>query len=170
MTRIYVLLLSAMISFTSMAQGFSVKKGGNCFSMDIPEYLTRTFELNDVASLQYQNSSRSVYVIVIEDDKAQLESLGIKFVNARDFLDNFANDFKKDSQDRKQVYLKEFTNNTNKHAQAELYWKEEGNDFYMLITGVETPGHFYKIMCWTPLENMAKVKDDFLRISRSLKD
>jgi hypothetical protein len=170
MTRIYVLLLSAMISFTSMAQGFSVKKGGNCFTMDIPEYLTRTFDLNDVASLQYQNSSRSVYVIVIEDDKAQLESLGIKFVNARDFLDNFANDFKKDFQDRKQVYLKEFTNSPNKYAQAELYWKEEGSDFYMLITGVETPGHFYKIMCWTPLENKAKVNDDFLRISRSLKD
>ena len=170
MTRIYVLLLSAMISFTSMAQGFSVKKGGNCFTLDIPDYLTRTFELNDVASLQYQNSSRSVYVIVIEDDKAQLESLGMKFVNARDFLDNFANDFKKDFQDRKQVYLKEFTNNANKHAQAELYWKEEDNDFYMLITGVETPGHFYKIMCWTPLENKAKINDDFLRISKSLRE
>ena len=81
MTRIYVLFLSAMISFNSMAQGFSVKKGGNCFTMDIPEYLTRTFDLNDAASLQYQNTSKSVYVIVIEDDKAQLESLGIKFIN-----------------------------------------------------------------------------------------
>lgn len=168
--RIYFLILFVVISFTSVAQGFSVKKGGNCFTMDIPEYLTRTFDLNEAASLQYQNTSRSVYVIVIEDDKAQLESLGIKFVNARDFLDNFAKDFKKDFEGRKLVYLKEVTNSVNKLAQVELYWKEEGTDFYMLITSVETPGHFYKIMCWTPLENKEKVNDDLLRISRSLKD
>jgi hypothetical protein len=138
--------------------------------MDIPAYLTRTFQLNDVASLQYQNSSRSVYVIVIEDDKTQLESLGIKFVNAKDFLDNFANDFKKDFKDRKQVNPKEFLQNGHSHAQVELYWTEEDSKFYMLITGVETPEHFYKIMCWTPLENKSKVNDDFLRISGSLKE
>lgn len=169
-SKCFILFFSALISFASKSQDFTTRKGGNCFTMDIPAYLTRTFELNDAASLQYQNTSRSVYVIVIEDEKAQLESLGIKFVNAKDFLDNFVNDFKKDFQGRKQVNPKDYTKNGNKYSQVELYWNEEGNDYYMLITGVETPEHFYKIMCWTPLENKVKVYDDFLRISGSLKD
>lgn len=170
MNRFYGVLLSALISSTSLAQDFSARKGGNCFTMDIPAYLTRTFELNEVASLQYQNTSRAAFVIVIEDDKAQLESLGIKFVNAKDFLDNFANDFKKDFPGRKQINPKEFSNNGNRHAQVEVYWTEEGNEFFMLITGVETPEHFYKIMCWAPLESKAKIYDDFVRISKSLKE
>ena len=168
--RIYGLLVSALMSFTSMAQEFSARKGGNCFTMDIPDYFTRTFELNDNASLQYRNTSRVAFVIVIEDDKSQLESLGIKFVNAKDFLESFSNDFKKDFPGRKQGNPKEFTNNGNNHAQVEFYWTEESSDFYMLITGVETPEHFYKIMCWTTLENKPKINDDFLRISKSLRE
>ena len=92
-----------------MAQDFSARKGGNCFTMDIPDYLTRTFELNDDASLQYQNTSRVAFVIVIEDDKAQLESLGIKFVNAKDFLEILPMISKKISRARKQINPKEFT-------------------------------------------------------------
>lgn len=48
---------------------FAPKRGGNCYTLDIPEYLTRTFSLNDITSLQYQNTSKPAYVIVIEDNK-----------------------------------------------------------------------------------------------------
>ena len=154
----------------SQPPAFSVKKGGHCYTMDIPDYLTKTYSLNDVASLQYQNSARSAYVVVIEDDKDQLQEVGMKFINALDFLENFTREFKKDMTGRKVTPAQEFKNNGYGHAQSELYWTEEGSEFYMLITGVETPGYFYKILCWTPLENKGKAQADFQRISRSLKE
>ena len=168
------ILIIACLAFCGQASAqasvFAVRKGGNCFVMDIPEYLTRTFALNDVASLQYQNTSKSAYMIVIEDNKEHLQEVGIKFVHAKDFLESFTADFKKDKENRKLTPVNEFKSNGYAHAQTELSWTEDGGDFYMLITGVETPGHFYKIMCWTTSENRDKMDADFRRISRSLKE
>lgn len=138
--------------------------------MDIPDYLTRTYSLNDVASLQYQNTSRSAYVIVIEDSKAHLQEVGVKFMHAKDFLESFTAEFKKDKDNRRLTPVNEFRSNGYGHAQTELQWTEDGTDFYMLITGVETPGHFYKIMCWTIGDNRSNIEADFRRISRSLKE
>ncbi|HEX2934498.1 MAG TPA: hypothetical protein VHO72_04025 [Bacteroidales bacterium] len=138
--------------------------------MDIPDYLTKTFSLNDAASLQYQNVSKEAYVIAIEDNKDELESLGMKFVSAKDFLMYFLKDFHKGATNRKESSVAEFEANKNKHAQVELTWTNDSTDFYMLITSVETPNHFYKILCWTIAENKEMLKNDFVRISKSLKD
>jgi hypothetical protein len=164
-----LLFFPAFLSF-SQSPSFSVRKGGHCYTMDLPEYLTRTFSLNDVATLQYQNTAKSTYVIVIEDSKEQLQEVGMKFVSPKDFLENFSQEFKKDMENRKLAPTTEFKSNGYAHAQTELYWTEEGNDFYMLITGVETQGYFYKILCWTPKANQAAVQADFQRISRSIKE
>jgi hypothetical protein len=154
----------------AQSPSYSVRKGGHCYTLDMPDYLTRTFSLNDVATLQYQNTAKSTYVIVIEDSKEQLQEVGMKFVHARDFLESFSSDFKKDMQNRKLSPTTEFKSNGYAHAQTELQWTEDGNEFYMLITGLETPGYFYKILCWTPQVNKASVQADFQRISRSLKE
>jgi len=167
-----VLLISTMLVISTglFAQKFESKQGGNCFSMDIPDYLTKTFSLNDVASLQYQNISKEAYVIAIEDNKEHLESLGMKFVSAKDFLTYFMKDFHKDDNNRKEGEITEFEANKNQHAQVELTWSADNIDFYMLITSVETTNHFYKILCWTITDNKEKLKNDFVRISKSLKD
>lgn len=170
MKTVIFFLLSLMISINVFSQGFSIKQGGHCFTMDIPDYMTKTFELNETSSLQYQNTSKEAYVIVIDDAKDNLESLGIKFINSKDFLENFVTDYKKDSRKRKLSTITEFDFNGNGHAQVELTWKDDNADFYMLITVVETKTHFYKVMCWTINDNVVKLKDDYLKISKSLKD
>ncbi|NBA88110.1 hypothetical protein GVN16_20225 [Emticicia sp. CRIBPO] len=138
--------------------------------MEIPDYLTKTYSLNEVATLQYMNSNKEAYVIVIEDSKELLESLGTKFVDSKDFLDNFTSTFHKDDKNRTLGSVSQFTANNNKHSQVEMTWENDGLNFYMIITGVETPTHFYKIMTWTISENKDLLKSDFLRISKSLKD
>ncbi len=170
MKTVNLFLLFMMISIHIFSQGFSNKQGGHCFTMDIPDYMTKTYALNDASSLQYQNTSKEAYVIVIDDDKDHLESLGMKFINSKDFLENFVNDYKKDSKKRKLTTITEFDFNGNSHAQVELTWKEDDTDFYMLITVVETKTHFYKILCWTVNDNLDKLKDDYLNISKSVKD
>jgi len=164
-----ILFLSILcISFHLYSQSFSSQKGGNCFTIDIPDYMTKTYELNDNSSIQYINVSKEAYMIVIEDSKEQLESKGMKFVSPKDFLENFLNDFKKDSKKRKQSGYVNFESNGNKHSQVELSWEQEGTEFYMLLTTAETNKHFYNIMCWTIMDNKNMLKDDYLKISKSI--
>lgn len=170
MKRYHLLIFFLLFSFYSFSQGFSTQQGGHCYSMEIPNYLTRTYQLNNVATLQYQNTSKEAYVIVIEDNKDHLESLGMKFIDSKDFLEDFINNYKKGALNRKTNDILQFETNGNGHAQVELFWNEDNMDFYMLITAVETRTHFYKIMCWTTSDFSDKLKEDYLTISRSLKD
>jgi hypothetical protein len=146
--NIFLLLVFILLPAAISAQSFSSQKGGHCYTLDIPDYMTKTYSLNDVATLQYQNIQREAYSIVIEDEKAMLESLGIKFVDAADFLEQFIAEYKVGSENRK----------TSLHTT------------YMLITVVESKTHFYKIMSWTLAGNKDKLKSDFQKIAKSLKD
>ena len=165
-----IAILCACVMAQAQSSGFSARKGGNCFTLEVPEYMTKTFSLNDVATLQYQNTSKSSYAIVIEDDKDHLQEVGMKFTGPKDFLESFATEFKQDKANRTLTPTTEFKSNGYAHAQTELFWTEDDTPFYMMITGVETAGHFYKIMCWTTLENKPRVEADFRRISKSLKE
>ncbi|GAB1372059.1 hypothetical protein MASR1M45_21210 [Candidatus Kapaibacterium sp.] len=165
LTALFFVMISGLF-----AQKMTPQKGGNCFTLDIPAYMTKTFNLNDVASLQYHNIHKEAYTIVIEDNKEHLEFLGIKFVDADDFLKNFIESYMVDAENRKTKSLSSFEENSNKHAQLEMTWDQEGNRFYMLVTVVESKTHFYKILCWTLDEYKDSLKPDFLKIAKSLKE
>lgn len=170
MKKYSLLLAGLIIGLHSFAQDFVTQSGGHCFTLDLPGYLTKAWDLNEVASLQYQNTMKDVYVVVIEDNKEQLESLGMKFTGPQEFLDNFLNGYQQEAKKRKVFRLPEFENNGIRHAQAEISWKEDDVDFYMLATIAESPKHFYKILCWTTVQNSDKYMDDFKKIAKSLKE
>ncbi len=138
--------------------------------MEIPSYMVKTYELNDVASLQYFNKHKEAYAIVIEDSKEELELKGLKFGSAQEFLENFSTDYKKDEKRRRLSKAQAFEVNGNKVAQSELKWTDKDGDFFMLITAVETKTHFYKVICWTLAANASQLKDDFKHLSASIKD
>ena len=75
-----------------------------------------------------------------------------------------------DAKNRKLSQVTEFEINGNKNAQTELTWSTDDTDYYMLITVVESKENFYKILCWTITENKDMLKNDFINISKSLKD
>lgn len=167
----YFLILAMLLSTSNLfSQDFAKVKGGNCFSIDIPKYMTKSYDLNDVASLQYQNSIKEAYVIIIDDDKEHLESLGVKFVNSKEFLESTVSNFYSEAQDRKIGSINEFVSNGLGHSQVEITLRADDTDLYYLITAVETNEHFYKIICWTLLENKDKLKNDYKTISKSLKE
>ena len=170
MKIIYLILFSIIFTSNSYSQKFSTEKAGNCFSLEIPNYMTKAYDLNDASSLQYNNTFKEAYAIVIEDSKDELKSLGMIFINSKDFLENFTKDYQIESKNRKISEISEFESNENQHAQVEMTWNDEDGDFYMLITAVETNGHFYKILCWTLLEYKENLRDDYLTISKSLLD
>ena len=132
--------------------------------------MAKTYDLNDVATLQYSNTIKEAYVIVIEDSKDELNSLSMIFQNPKEFLENFTKDYQLESANRTISEINEFESNENPHAQVEMGWNTEDGNFYMIITAVETKEHFYKILCWTILENKDLLKNDYLTISKSLMD
>ena len=170
MKLFYAAFLVILFSSNSFSQNFTTKNGGNCYTLEVPNYMTKTYDLNDVATLQYKNTLKEAYSIVIEDSKDELNALGIIFENSTEFLENFTKDYQVDQIDRTLSETIEFQSNGQSHAQVEMTWSTENGTFYMLITSVETEAHFYKILCWTLLENKEKLKNDFLTISKSLKD
>ncbi len=168
MKKIFIFISIISISASLFSQSFSNKKAGNCFSIDIPDYMTKAFDLNDNATIQYTNATKEAYMIVLEDSKEQLESMGMKFVTPKDFLEHFLKDFKTDSKKRKLSVFVDFVSNGNKHSQVELTWEEDDTKFFMIITIAETNLHFYNIMCWTIQDNKEMLKNDFLKISKSI--
>lgn len=97
-------------------------------------------------------------------------SVGTTFTNSTDFLDYFIKDYQIESERRSITDPMEFKSNKNMHTQVELTFSVEENDLYMVVTVIETKTHFYKILCWTLLEYKNQFRDDYLKISKSLKD
>ncbi len=174
MKKVILLFIITLSFSTVFAQSFGAVKGGHCYTLEVPNYMEKTFTLNEDATLQYQNTAKEAYVIVLDDDKDELKEYGMKFVDAHDFLDFFTKDYKKDAKVRKLGKASDFSINGNKCAQVDFSWEEEDENGifngYMLITAVETKGHFYKILCWTVNTNKDLLKEDFKKISQSLKD
>ena len=170
MKKIYIILFLLTFTTKSFSQNFSTKNAGNCFTLEIPNYMAKTYDLNDVATLQYNNTVKEAYVIVIEDSKDELNSLSMIFQNPKEFLESFTKDYQLESKNRTISEITAFESNKNQHAQVEMSWSTEEGDLYMLITTVETKEHFYKILCWTLREHKDKLKADYLTISKSLLD
>ena len=55
--NIFLLLISLSVA-VSQENNFTQQKIGQVYYLAIPDYMVRTIELNDVASVQYQNSQK----------------------------------------------------------------------------------------------------------------
>lgn len=165
----YVFLSSAVcIGQTKFTQ----QKAGNIFYMSLPDYMTRTSGLNDVATLQYKNSVKDVYTIVIEDSKEELNIVDIYYSSINEFQEDFSNDFLKDEE--KKTFSKpkfQSKDDTNfAEFDASYYDKDTNIEIYYLIGIVETKTHFYKVLSWTKKENKEKFKADFQKTLYSFKE
>lgn len=136
--------------------------------MEVPDYMLRTFELNDVATLQYQNKVREAYVI--EDFKEELESLGIKYASSTEFLKEFLKTYQKDASNRVVGSISESSSVAGTISQAELSWTSDDVDSYMIVSAVETESHFYKVLAWTIAEKKKLLENDLRAMAKSLKD
>lgn len=166
---IYTIILLISSSILIFAQTkFEEKKVGHIYYVSIPDYMLETDQLNDVASLQYQNTLKEAYVIVIEDSKKSLTKAGMGFSGPREFYDSFAKDFF--NADDEIGKVKDIKVNGNYAVQVEVMRKFNDLDIIYLVTVVETPTHFYKMLAWTLKSNWDSLIGDFKKIANSLKD
>ena len=168
-----ILATVAMIFISTLTVGqtkFNLQKAGNIFDIEIPNYMNRTVGLNDVATVQYKNSAKDIYTIVIEDSKEELAIADIYYSSLKEFQDEFEKDFVADGKRRtsSQPIFKTI-NNVNFVEYDVTYYDEELKiEVYYLVGIVETKSHFYKVLSWTNLASKNEFKPDFQKILYSL--
>jgi len=174
MTKRIIIAITALLvviaanQLIAQEKGFTNKKIGNIIYVDVPDYMTKTFGLNDVAKVQYANAEKEAYTIIIEEDKEDIKSAGGGFANPQEYFQFFMGSFGIDS-------IKIISEEPAKSGKFQAYQGQvdgrvqEMNLFY-LITIIESPTHFYNVISWTLFENKDKLINDFKKIASSLKE
>lgn len=154
---------------------FTEQKGGNIIYLSVPSYLVKTKDLNDSAILQYMNSSKEAYLVVIDDSKTELETLGTKFETVSDFHESTSKSLISGLKNPVETERKTFKIGDSNYSQSKLsglFTSSSGSEFDIiyLTTYVETANHFYQILCWSTKTFYDGLAADFDKISKSLKE
>jgi len=153
---------------TQAQTAFSTKEAGHAFWVDIPEYMTRTYQLSPGATLQYQNNSRETYLIIIDEPKQEFIELGSPLTRPEEYYEIVTQDFF--TEDTQVGELKRVKVNDNEALQSEIIKPFEEIEIFYLMTIIESEDYFYQILAWTLVEYKDQYLADFQRIANSLKE
>lgn len=162
-----------LFTVTSFAQTATKEyKAGHVFYVSLPDYMSKTIGLNDVATIQFKNSLKDVAGFVIEDNKEELVLAEMVFSSIDDFYANFIQDFLVDEEKRSISPTKSQTIGKVKFIEcdASYFDKESDIEIYYFVGIAETKDAFYKVLCFGSLATKDKFKADFQKILYSIKD
>lgn len=170
---IFSFVFLVLTTATTTAQN-AVKeyKAGHVFYVSLPEYMTKTVELNSAAILQYKSQVKDVYGFIIEDNKEELSLAEFNYTSINEFYEDFIKDFVVDQDKRKVSSPLSTKKGTVNFIESDVTYfdKEAGMDIYYLVGIVETKDAYYKILSWSAEKNKEQFKADFQKIIYSLRD
>ena len=111
------------------------------YSMQVPNYLDTTSTLNSDASAQFQNVEAQVCLMVIENEKAQMDTNYNLNRFYTEVKTNFGAEFNASA---------ELTVNGLSVIQAEVTDTVERRVVHYSIAVIEGASHFYQIISWLP--------------------
>jgi hypothetical protein len=155
-----------------------IVKINNEYEMSVPDYMKEAKELNDEASLQYQNLFKETYVVIIDEYKDTIlerlkeigeynaDSSAIK--NYRDTQLSLIGERANIKGPTPAVAMK--INGLNAEF-VEFRAGVEGvpDDIAYFVTFIESKEKFYMVMAWTLYERRDKYRDDFLNMFNSFR-
>ena len=129
------------------------------YSMELPEYLYKGYDLNSDASLQYQNTSKEVYIIVIDESKQVFKDVFIEdhdFDTTKSILENYARVQMKSVRDNMSAVTKDSAERILKTGCGDarvydIFGNVDGVDGELGYTlgFIEGRLNVYMIMTWT---------------------
>jgi len=162
-----------LITSTTFAQtAIKEYKVGHVFYVSLPDYMSKTTGINDAAVIQFKNSVKDIYCLVLEDNKEELELSQIKYSSINEYYDNFIKDFlvKEKKRNISQPVSQTIGDNKFIEIDATYYDKDAKMDIYYFVGIVETKDAFYRVYCFGNLETKDNYKADFQKILYSIKD
>ena len=147
------------------------------YSIDLPESFKKSKELNDDASLGYEDPLRELYVIVIDEPKDALESS----LEINSLYDTYTNDLKGYSQliidgmdssvsVKEMPPFKDTVINGLKAREVSFEGVSSGYRVYWKLAFIEGKSRYYQIMVWTEAGRRKKQEAKMAAIINSFKD
>jgi len=147
------------------------------FTIEVPDVMTKTKGLNDDACIEYQNTSKEYYLIVIDDNIEELNAIFEEsdldqfyeegFVGYADFV--FESLIESIIINDKPEW-KEFNINKLPARQKEGYGKFDNIDIFYTYTLVHGKDYYYQIFMWTLKDNMEEFKKITDKVISSFKE
>jgi hypothetical protein len=155
---------------------FELVRINNEYSMELPSFMKASNDLNDEASLQYQNVFKETYVIVIDENKEEFKEV---FVDLGDYNDSVS--MVKNYKNVQLSFLEEAVSinsvtelestviNGLPFEIVEVDAESEGVEVVYNIGYVDGKEKVYMIMTWTEKRRNEKNKALFQKIIKSFK-
>jgi len=162
----------------SVEDDFSPVEINHEYSIDIPKYIKPATDLNDVASLQYQNIFKETYIIIIDELKSEVDTA---FRTAGVYNDSIS--MVKNYRNVQLQLLGEKINVSNEPEPKALQINgldAESVEMEGTVSGITEPVAYwltfvegkdkvYMIMTWTLLKSKDKYSDTFEKMAQSFK-
>lgn len=172
-----LLLVSAALFSCGLGDTMETVVVGDRYSISIPSFLTKTNALNDEASLQYQNTFKGFYVIVIDESIEEMHEA----LYDNDLTDEYSADIDGYSK----VVLTGFLEALNITDTSDIMEAQIGGmpartvsmtglvsglDVFYDVAFVQGSESYYQILTWTLAGSEKKYKSKMDEIINSLRE
>ena len=173
----FVLITLLYLNSCQIGEADQTVEVDNKYSLVIPSFLNEVDNLNEEASLQYQNLLRSFYIIAIDETKNEIQ----KALVQGNLLDVYANDI----QGYSDLLLAAFEQSVAISEKSEIVdtlvnnmparlvtikGRVENIDVFYSLGFIEGKTRYYQILAWTVKGKEDQYKDEMNRIMYSLKE
>ncbi len=174
-----IIILMTLLSFTSCqsVDEFQTISIDNKYSVSIPSFLTKASGLNEDASLQYQNTWKEFYVIVIDESRTEMQ----KALEENNLVESYSNDIKGYSDiiltgfeqkilvSHKSSILDSLVNGMPARLLT-INGRVENIDAFYSLAFIQGKERYYQILAWTLSSKEYELKDKMKQIMYSLKE
>jgi hypothetical protein len=172
-----LLLLFTAVMITSCNEGMQTVKVAGRYSLELPSDYKKVNDINEEASLQYQNTIKNIFIIVIDEPKTALA----KALSENSLNDSYTNDLEGYSRlitngmdaSISVKNMPDFEDTTINGFKARLLSFDglsSGNRVYWKLAFVEGNNRYYQIMVWTNADNQKKYENEMAAIINSFKE
>ncbi|MFZ6051274.1 hypothetical protein [Halocola ammonii] len=179
MKRFTIFLLTAILfSACSWDGKFKRVKVDSEYSLDIPNFLSESNILNEVASLQYQDIIRDFYVIVIDERKSELRSaLNLGGFSKSDYshdLDGYTSimldSYSFQMNMKKEPTIVEGTVDNKPARFVTVEGEVENEDVFWKVAFIEGTYKFYQVYTWTAADKKDEYKITMNQVLKSFRE
>lgn len=145
----------------------------NKYSVELPGFLSKATNLNEEASLQYQNIFKEFYVIVLDEPKKVLIDIADDLAvepNLESYFSVLKSGMEETFDNVAFIDIKDTKINGLKAKTFAVTGNVEGIDAYYKIAYIEGKDSYYQILTWTLLKNQQKHTPEMDKIIASFKE
>lgn len=147
-----VFLALVMLAACQQTNDLQTVTVNNQYSIDLPNSLVESKDLNNQASLQYQNLKEEFYVIVIDEPKEEAHAALTEIsmpLNLSGYTKFLMTEFMASVKVSEKSDSKDVEINGLKTVQLDFSGITQDLDVFFKLAYIEGESHYYQIMTWT---------------------